>query len=68
MKNETILRSVKETVEKANARVSSSEQIKKYVVLERDFQSELNEITPTMKLKRKVVEKNFKDVLEKLYE
>ncbi len=67
-KNELILQSVEETVERVNARVSSSEQIKKYTILERDFKAELDEITPTLKLKRNVVEKNFKDVLEKLYE
>ncbi|MBA2735934.1 MAG: hypothetical protein H0U50_03995 [Pyrinomonadaceae bacterium] len=47
--------------------MSSSEQIKRFIILERDFQSELDEITPTLKLKRNVVAKNFSDVLEKLY-
>ncbi len=68
MKHDLILQSVRETVKKTNARVSSSEQIKKYDILERDFSAESGEITPTMKLKRNGVEKNFKDELEKLYE
>ncbi len=66
--DERIFQSVKETVERANARVSSSEQIKKFIILERDFQSEFDEITPTLKLKRNVVAENFRSVLEKLYE
>jgi len=66
-RNERIFRSVKETVKRANARVSSSEQIKRFIILERDFQSELGEVTPTLKLKRNIVGENFSDVLEKLY-
>jgi long-chain acyl-CoA synthetase len=59
---------VDEIVEKANARVSNAEKIKKFVILENDFSAERDEITPTMKLKRNVVAKNYKDILEKLYE
>ena len=55
-------------VDKANARVSSSEQIKKFAILDRDFSPELDEITPTMKLKRNIVANNFRGILEKLYE
>jgi long-chain acyl-CoA synthetase len=66
--NERIFQTVKDTVERANARVSSSEQIKKFIVLERDFQLESGEITPTLKLKRNVVAGNFSKTLEKLYE
>jgi long-chain acyl-CoA synthetase len=55
-------------VDAANARVSSSEQIKKYAILERDFSADLDEVTPTLKIKRDVVARNFAAVLEKLYE
>lgn len=66
-KNEIINESVKRTIEKANARVSSSEQIKKFKILERDFSLENDEITPTMKLKRNVVSEHFAGVLDSLY-
>ncbi len=66
-RNERIFQSVKETIELANTQVSSSEQIKKFIVLERDFQSDLDEVTPTLKLKRNVVAKNFSKIIEKLY-
>jgi long-chain acyl-CoA synthetase len=59
---------VRSIVEKANSRVSSSEQIKKFAILERDFSQEEDEVTPTAKLKRSVVAGHFKDTLEKLYE
>jgi long-chain acyl-CoA synthetase len=55
-------------IAKANARVSSSEQVKRYEILDRDFSPEFGEVTPTLKLKRDVVSANFKHVLDKLYE
>lgn len=55
-------------VGKANERVSSSEQIKKYVILDEDLSATRDEITPTMKLKRNVVAANYKYILEKMYE
>ena len=59
---------VEATVAKANARVSSSEQIKRFAILDRDFSTECGEVTPTLKLKRDVIAKNFEHGLEKLYE
>ncbi|MEQ1603234.1 MAG: AMP-dependent synthetase/ligase [Pyrinomonadaceae bacterium] len=66
--NANLADAVEAAVAKANARVSSSEQIKKYVILDEDFSTERDEITPTMKLKRDVVARNYKHLLEKLYE
>jgi long-chain acyl-CoA synthetase len=63
-----IRNAVDAAVAKANARVSSTEQIKKFAILERDFSPEFGEVTPTLKLKRETVAANFADVLEKLYE
>jgi len=67
-RNERIFQSVKDTIEQANRRVSSSEQIKRFIILEKDFSADSDEITPTLKLKRNVVTEHFSDVLEKLYE
>lgn len=66
-KNEQILNSINETISKANAKLSSSEQIKKFLILERDFSLELDEITPTLKLKRNVVSEKFQREIECLY-
>lgn len=67
-KNEIIFESVKRTIDKANAGVSSSEQIKKFAILERDFSLETDEITPTMKLKRNVIAEKFGQHIQKLYD
>lgn len=63
-----IVRLVQEIIERANSRVSSTEAVKRFVILERDLQIELDEVTPTMKLKRNVVMDRFGDSLEALYE
>jgi long-chain acyl-CoA synthetase len=59
---------IKRSVEKANARVSSSEQIKRFKILERDFSLEADEITPTLKVKRNVVSEKFDDEIDNLFD
>lgn len=44
------------------------EQIKKFTILEEEFSQETGEITPTMKVKRKVVQEKYKDLIDKMYE
>lgn len=67
-KNERVFSSISETVARANSKISSSEQIKKFEILDRDFSLENDEITPTLKLKRNVVAKTFEREILKLYE
>ncbi|HEV8123435.1 MAG TPA: long-chain fatty acid--CoA ligase [Gemmatimonadales bacterium] len=43
------------------------EMPKKLLLIPRDFTIESGELTPTMKVKRRVVEKNYKDQIEALY-
>src|SRR5215207_10111488 len=54
-------------VDSANRRVSSSESVKRFRILGRDFRPDLDEVTPTLKLKRDVVARNFREVLQGLY-
>lgn len=62
---ENVDEKIKEAIDNANSRVSSPEQIKKYVILDRDLSPD--EVTPTMKVKRNVVANNYQDILERLY-
>ncbi|HKP87809.1 MAG TPA: long-chain fatty acid--CoA ligase [Blastocatellia bacterium] len=59
---------VESIVERANSRVSSTEAIRKFVILDRDLSIERDEITPTMKIKRNVVTGRYAELLERLYE
>jgi long-chain acyl-CoA synthetase len=54
-------------VDDVNADRSRYEQIKRFAVLPRDFTMDAGEITPTLKLKRRVVQEHFADVIDRLY-
>jgi len=43
------------------------EMPKKVVLIERDFTIESGELTPTLKVKRRAVEKNYKQLIERVY-
>ncbi len=58
---------VQEVVDAVNARLSSTEAIKKFVILEHDLSVEADEVTPTLKVKRNVVAKKYGHLLEALY-
>jgi long-chain acyl-CoA synthetase len=55
-------------VDKVNAEHSRYEQIKRFEILPRDFTMDDGEVTPTLKLKRRVVLDHFADAVERLYE
>jgi len=44
------------------------ERLKKIALLDRDFEIEAGEITPTLKVRRSIVEQKYKDVIDTLYE
>jgi long-chain acyl-CoA synthetase len=54
-------------VDDVNAERSRYEQIKRFSILPRDFTMDDGEITPTLKLKRRVVHEHFADDIERLY-
>ena len=54
-------------VDEVNADLSRFEQIKRFAILPRDFTADEGEITPTLKLKRRVVREHFADAIESLY-
>jgi long-chain acyl-CoA synthetase len=54
-------------VSELNAKLNRWETIKKFAVLENDLTVESGEMTPSLKVKRKLVEDKYRDHLEKLY-
>ncbi|MBO9534959.1 MAG: long-chain fatty acid--CoA ligase [Solirubrobacteraceae bacterium] len=52
----------------ANAHYAQVEQIKKFTILPRDFSQETGELTPTLKVKRNVVEQMYATALDAMYE
>jgi long-chain acyl-CoA synthetase len=55
-------------VQVANEKLSRVEQVKRVYLLDRELSVEEDEITPTMKVKRKKVEKKYAPVFDRLYE
>ena len=43
------------------------EQIKKFTLLNKPFTVEADELTPTLKLKRKILEERYREVIDKMY-
>lgn len=56
-----------ERIALVNAKLPPYETIKKFVVLARDFSVEGGELTPTLKLRRKVIYEKYRDRIERLY-
>jgi long-chain acyl-CoA synthetase len=56
-----------DAVDKANERLSRPEQIKAFELLPVEWTAESDELTPTLKLKRRVVNTKYADVLDRLY-
>jgi long-chain acyl-CoA synthetase len=65
--NEKITEMVQAELDRANSNYAQVEQIKKFVILDRDLTIEDGELTPTLKVKRNVVNENFGDLFESLY-
>ena len=57
-----------ERIETLQQQLASYEQIKRFTLLAHHFSMENGELTNTLKLKRPVINKNFKDVIDKMYE
>ncbi|MEY4364043.1 MAG: hypothetical protein RLZZ24_1395 [Pseudomonadota bacterium] len=54
-------------IDKVNAKFARVEQIKQFRLLDTQLTAEDDELTPTMKLKRKLVEHKYKDLIDSMY-
>lgn len=66
-KNEQLIKELQQAVQETNKQLSQVEQVKKFEVIPRALTIEQNEITPTQKLRRSAVEKNFAVLIDKMY-
>ncbi|GAA4406017.1 AMP-dependent synthetase/ligase [Fodinibacter luteus] len=65
--HERVLTEIQHAVDEANAAVSKAESIRKFAILEGDFTEESGHLTPSLKLKRNVVMRDFEDEVDALY-
>ncbi|MDD6895975.1 MAG: long-chain fatty acid--CoA ligase [Prevotellaceae bacterium] len=66
--NKQINEMIRERIDTLQQQLAHYEQIKRFTLLPRHFTMENGELTNTLKLKRKVVNENYKDVIDKMYE
>jgi long-chain acyl-CoA synthetase len=59
---------IQKTIDETNAKVARVEQIKYFTILPQDLSQPTGELTPTMKVKRNVVEEKFAKEIEAMYD
>jgi len=65
--DEKVIAAVQEEIDTANEQLARVEQIKKFVILPTEWEPGGDELTPTMKLKRKPIAEKYADEIEGLY-
>ena len=58
---------IQDELDRANAKYAQVEQIKKFVILDHDLSQATGELTPTLKVKRNVVNDKYADLFEAMY-
>jgi len=66
-KNPLVIETVSKTIDEKNADLSSFERIRKFTILSHDLSIESDELTPTLKVKRKEVIQRYKEILDGFY-
>jgi long-chain acyl-CoA synthetase len=67
VKNERLLALLRRHVEKVNEGLAPHEAVRKFAVLPRELSVATGELTPSMKVRRRVVEERYKPLLDALY-
>ncbi|MBU6339106.1 MAG: long-chain fatty acid--CoA ligase [Rickettsiales bacterium] len=67
LKSEVLRKFCEEKINRINQALDHHEQIQKFAVIDKEISIETGEITPSMKLKRNVLEEKFKDVIDGFY-
>ena len=62
-----VRREVQEAVEAGNRQLARVEQIKRFAILGEEWTPESEELTPTMKLKRRTILERHAEIIERLY-
>jgi long-chain acyl-CoA synthetase len=68
IKDERLIQRIKEEVDELNKNYGHWETIKQFRLLPHEFTIEGNELTPTLKFKRKIISEKYKDLINSIYE
>jgi long-chain acyl-CoA synthetase len=67
VKDERVKAIYQNEIDRFNRNLDRQEKIRRFALLPRDFTIEADEITPSLKVKRKVIDKKYKDIIDGLY-
>jgi len=67
LQNARIKKMMEEQIESSTRNLAQYEKIKKFALLDRDFTIDEGELTPTLKVKRNIVERKYADLIDSLY-
>lgn len=67
VKKEEIVKFIQEQVDRSAPNLASYEKVKKIALLDKEFEIEKGEITPTLKVKRNIVEEKYKSIIDAMY-
>jgi long-chain acyl-CoA synthetase len=67
VRNEQVIGFIKAEVDRATPSLAPYEKIKRIALLEREFEIEKDEITPSLKVKRNIIEDRYRDLIDALY-
>ncbi len=65
--SEVVKNRIWEDINQYNERFGKVQQIKKFALVEEEWSVESGELTPTLKLKRRIIKEKYKDLIEKIY-
>jgi long-chain acyl-CoA synthetase len=63
-----VLELIRAELDRANAKLARAEQVKRFFILDHDLSQETGELTPTLKVKRNVVNEKYADDFAALYQ
>jgi len=62
-----VIAMIQDVVSGVNDKLARYEQVKKFTLLPRELSQEENELTPTLKVKRRVIDEKYRDQIEQMY-
>ncbi|HEU4520433.1 MAG TPA: long-chain fatty acid--CoA ligase, partial [Thermoanaerobaculia bacterium] len=67
VKDPKVLSIIQNEIDRFNQNLDRQEKIRRFALLPRDFTIDADEITPSLKVKRKNIDTKYKDLIDKMY-
>jgi long-chain acyl-CoA synthetase len=68
IRNEQVVNFLKAEVDRATPNLAQYERVKRIAILDRDFEIDKDEMTPTLKVRRNIIERQYRSIIDALYE